>query len=70
MVSKGCENSPHRIALYGSVEGRLSLLTSNIIKSAAVITAIVWGGTFLVPISYAIFGSPKPDHWTRVYDVR
>lgn len=63
----GCEFAPKRIEHYDLLENRFTVIISVGAKISIGINFLCCAVTFLVPVSYAIFGYPQPDPWFRLY---
>lgn len=70
LIFIGCELASKRTAHYERLEDRFAFFISTMFKVAIVDSFLFFGVAFFVPISYAIFGYPEPDHWARVYEFR
>lgn len=66
----GCELASKRIAHYELLEKRFTVYISVAAKMLIGINLLCCAVTFLIPVSYTIFGYPQPDQWFRLYQFK
>lgn len=65
--SIGCISSAKSMENYTELERVHTLITSIIFKTTMIITYFLFSLDALLPISYALFKRPDPDHWITVF---
>lgn len=59
----GCAESAASLAIYKAVEEKHAKITQTAIKILGAILVGQFSTTGLVPVAYAIIGTPTPDQW-------
>lgn len=62
-IIPGCEQSEEAYSIYKKCEERHSRIVNGIYRFAMISVFLLCGIVALLPIIYAIFGTPAPNQW-------